>query len=92
MVGGGWWWVAYRILVSAPVLLVLIGCLIWVGLGWGWALVFWWDKVLGTGLDNWLWFGKYRFWKALMDRALGINLDRCIRHIIYSISLEEYEI
>ena len=42
---GGWWVVAYRILVSAPVPLVLIGFLNWFGLGFG-------DKVLGTGLDN----------------------------------------
>ena len=44
----GGWWVAYRILVSAPVPLVLIGFLNWVGLGWT-GLGLW---VLGTGLDN----------------------------------------
>ena len=38
---------AYRILVSAPVPLVLIGFLNWFGFG---------DKVLGTGLDNFQFF------------------------------------
>ena len=33
---GLWWWVAYRILVSAPVPLGLIGFLNLVGLGLGW--------------------------------------------------------
>ena len=42
---------AYRILGSAPVQLVLIGFLNWVGLGWDWVRGFG-EKVLGTGLDN----------------------------------------
>ena len=37
ILGGGGWWVAYRISVSAPVPLVLIGFLNWARLGWGWA-------------------------------------------------------
>ena len=35
VVGG--WWVAYRILVSAPVPFGLIWVSNWVGLGWDWA-------------------------------------------------------
>ena len=41
-------WVAFRILVSAPVPLVLIGFLNWVGVGPRGFV----DKVLGTVLDN----------------------------------------
>ena len=41
-VGGGW--VAYRILVSAPVPFGLIWVLNWVGLGWDWV---WGDLGLG---------------------------------------------
>ena len=52
MSGGGW--MAYMILVSAPVPLGLIGSLNLLGLGWGWVqgpggLG---PKGLGTGLDN----------------------------------------
>ena len=45
--------VAYKILVSAPVPLELIGPLDWVGLGWGLG-----TKGLGTGLDNIVFSGE----------------------------------
>ena len=44
MVKNYWWWVAYMNLMSAPVPLVLIGFLNWVGHG----PRGFWDRVLGT--------------------------------------------
>ena len=48
--GVGWWVVAYRILVSAPVPFELIWVLNWVGLGWDWV---WGDSgIEGLGLGT----------------------------------------
>ena len=60
MVVGGW--VAYWILVSPPVPSVLIGFLNWVGVGprgFG-------DKVLGTGLDNFI----------TLDHRMSVYMNR----------------
>ena len=47
VVGGGW--VAYRILVSAPVPFGLIWVSNWVGLGWNWVWRDWGLMGLGLG-------------------------------------------
>ena len=54
--------VAYRILVSAPVPLVLIGVLNWVGVGPRGSG----DKVLGTGLDNFKGLKQTLSWGPLL--------------------------
>ena len=45
----GGWWVAYRILVSAPVPFGLIWVSNWVGLGWDWVWRDWGLMGLGLG-------------------------------------------
>ena len=51
VVVGGWvfGWVAYRILVSAPVPFGLIWVSYWVGLGWDWVWRDWGLMGLGLG-------------------------------------------
>ena len=49
---GGWWVVAYRILVSAPVPFWVYLGWNWVGLGWNWVWGDWGLRGWGLGLDN----------------------------------------
>ena len=46
------WWVAYRILVSAPVPFWVYWGWKWVGLGWDWVWGNWGLRGWGLGLDN----------------------------------------
>ena len=50
--GGGWWVLAYRILLSASVPFWVYLGWNWVGLGWDWVWRDWGLKGWGLGLDN----------------------------------------
>ena len=63
------WWVAHKILVSAPVPLELIG--IWVWLGWGWV-------GFGDGLDNSFKFTEHSF-LVCWTKRLSLVIHQCIR-------------
>ena len=75
--GGGGGWVAYRILVSAPVPFWVYWGWNWVGLGWDWVWGDWGHKGWGLGLDN-----KWKLASRLSLKPYILSVPLSVRNVV----------